>query len=95
VVASPLNLGLPIALLAMIVSLTEIIRLVPISFQGIGVREGVFSALAGLAGSSPASGFVVAAVAYAALSLALAISGVIGGLLSLALQRHIPRGASD
>jgi uncharacterized protein (TIRG00374 family) len=83
VVASQLDLGLPVTLLAMIVSVTEIIRLIPLSFQGIGIREGVFSALVGLAGSAPATGFVAAAVAYAALSLALAISGLSGGLLTL------------
>jgi uncharacterized protein (TIRG00374 family) len=89
VVASRLELDLPIALLAMLVSLTEIIRLIPVSFQGIGIREGVFSALVGLAGGVPANGFVVAAVAYAALSLALAMSGIIGFLLSLLAPGHV------
>ena len=48
-IGSNLNLNLPIATVAMIVSLTEIIRLVPISFQGIGIREGAFFNLIGLA----------------------------------------------
>jgi len=82
-IAQNLHLGLSLPVLAMIVSLTEIIRLIPISFQGIGVREGVFSMLAGLAGGSATTAFVVAAVAYAALSLVLAICGVLGGALSL------------
>jgi len=82
-VAQNLHLGLSLPVLAMIVSLTEIIRLIPISFQGIGVREGVFSMLVGLAGGSAATAFVVAAVAYAALSLVLAIAGVLGGTLNL------------
>jgi hypothetical protein len=84
VVASRVNLALPTLLLAMIVSLTEIFRLIPVSLQGIGIREGVFSMLVGLAGGSPESGFVAAAVAYAAMSAALAVSGAVGGLLGMA-----------
>lgn len=93
-IGSNLNLNLPIATVAMIVSLTEIIRLVPISFQGIGIREGAFSVLIGLAGGSPATGFVVAAVAYAVMSLALALSGVVGAALGLIPQQWLAGAAN-
>lgn len=83
VVAARLGLQLPISLLALIVSFTEVVRLIPVSLQGIGVREGVFAVLVGMAGGLPAVGFVVAAVAYVALSLALVVAGLLGGLLGL------------
>ena len=44
--------------------LTEFARLVPISIQGIGVREATFAELTGLAGGSPEAGFVVCALLY-------------------------------
>jgi glycosyltransferase 2 family protein len=93
VVAARLGVAMPLALLATIVSLTEIIRLIPISFQGIGIREGVFSALVGLAGWPAANGFAAAAVAYAAMSLALVISGLAGGLLTLTTSQGIASGS--
>ncbi len=93
VVAARLGIRMPITLLATVVSVTEIIRLIPISFQGIGIREGVFSGLVGLAGWPAPDGFVTAAVAYAALSLALAIAGLVGGLLSLATVQSVARNS--
>ena len=83
VIASRMGLTVPLVLLAAVVSLTELVRLIPVSFQGIGIREGAFSALIGMAGGSPEIGFIVAAVAYAALSIALAVCGVIAWLLGL------------
>jgi len=84
VVAARLELHIPIALLAMIATLTELVRLVPVSFQGIGVREVTFSALAGLAGASREIGFAVAVVTYATLSASLALAGFGAWLLDLA-----------
>jgi uncharacterized protein (TIRG00374 family) len=71
IVASDLGLMLSIPLLGAIAILTELVRMVPVSLQGIGLREGSFSVLVGLAGGSPESGFVLGAWSYLALSLAL------------------------
>lgn len=84
VVSTRLGLNISLPLLAMIVTLTELARLIPVSFQGVGIREGVFSALVGLGGGSLEIGFMVAAITYAALSLALLLSGVIGWILGIA-----------
>jgi len=83
VVADSLGLSLPVALLGMIVVLTELIRLVPISFQGIGVRELTFALLAGLAGAEAETGFLVGTLAYLALSLSLILAGALAWLLTL------------
>jgi uncharacterized protein (TIRG00374 family) len=52
IIAADLGLTLSIPLLGAIAILTELVRLVPISLQGIGLREGSFSVLVGLAGGS-------------------------------------------
>jgi glycosyltransferase 2 family protein len=83
IVSNRLGLHISVAQLALVVTLTELVRLIPISFQGIGVREVTFAALVGFAGGPPETGFVVAAVAYAALSATLAIAGLAGWGLNL------------
>lgn len=50
--------------IAMITVLTEFSRLLPLSIQGIGVREATFAWLSADAGGSPEAGFVVCAVLY-------------------------------
>lgn len=71
VIAADLGVALAIPLLGAIAILTELVRMLPISLQGIGLREGSFSVLVGLAGGSPESGFILGAWSYLALSLAL------------------------
>lgn len=73
--ASDLAIGLPIFVIASIAIVTELARLVPISFQGIGVREGTFAALVGLCGADPETGFMLGAISYLVLSLSLIIAG--------------------
>ena len=77
IIAADLGVALSIPLIGAIAVLTELVRLVPISLQGIGLREGSFSVLVGLAGGSPESGFVLGAWSYVALSLALLACGPI------------------
>ena len=84
IVASDLGLTLSIPLLGAIAILTELVRLVPISLQGIGLREGSFSVLVGLAGGSAESGFVLGAWSYLALSLALLACWPIAAAMGLA-----------
>ena len=84
IVAADLGLTLSIPLLGAIAILTELVRLVPISLQGIGLREGSFSVLVGLAGGSPESGFVLGAWSYLALSLALVVCWPIGSAIGAA-----------
>lgn len=85
-----LNLGIQIswAALGAVVVLAELIRLVPITIQGIGLREGAFAYLLALLGQSPESGFVLGTISYLALSCATIISGLLGWGLMQASHRH-------
>jgi uncharacterized membrane protein YbhN (UPF0104 family) len=66
-----LGLELPVPILAVIATLTELIRFVPVSFQGLGVREVAFAGLVELAGGPPARGASVAIVLYLLVGLTL------------------------
>lgn len=87
IIAANLGVVLALPLLGAIAVLTELVRLVPVSLQGIGIREGSFSVLVGLAGGSPESGFVLGAWSYLALSLALLACGPIAWLIGRAGSR--------
>jgi hypothetical protein len=68
---------------------TECARLLPISIQGIGVREVTFASLAAQAG-------VAAAPAFAACATAYALHLLLGGLIGIAARtlvdyRHLRR----
>lgn len=71
---APLALGI-------VVVLAELIRLLPISVQGIGLREGAYAYIFTLLGASGEAGFALAAVAYLALMVAILLMGVIGAAL--------------
>jgi glycosyltransferase 2 family protein len=78
--AVALDVGLHVSwlMLGMIVVLVELIRLLPISIQGIGVRESAYAYLFGMIGESSESGFIVGAISYLALSLSICLAGVVG-----------------
>jgi uncharacterized membrane protein YbhN (UPF0104 family) len=73
-----MDLRVPIALMLLLGTATDLIRLVPITVQGIGLREGAFAWLFGAFGYPPEQGFVLGAIGYACVSLAILIAGVIG-----------------
>lgn len=75
VVAADLDLGLEIAAVAAVACVSELVRLLPITFQGIGVRESTFAALSVTAGGTAAEGFATATVAYLLLTLVLMLCG--------------------
>ena len=52
-----LDVELPWSVLAAIATVSELIRFIPISFQGIGLREASFALLVGAAGGSQSSRF--------------------------------------
>lgn len=78
-----IDLGLRISLLSLgaIVILVELTRLIPISVQGIGVREGMYAYLFVILGKPPEAGFILGTVSYLALSLSLLFSGFVGWCL--------------
>lgn len=69
------------AALGIVVVLAELIRLLPVSVQGIGLREGAYAYVFTLVGASGEAGFALAAVGYFALTVAILLMGVIGALL--------------
>ncbi|MFH0780849.1 MAG: lysylphosphatidylglycerol synthase transmembrane domain-containing protein [Pseudomonadota bacterium] len=60
---------------------TECVRLIPITIQGIGIREGSFATLFAMFGYLAEDGFALAAVAYIVYSLVLCVSGLVGIIL--------------
>jgi len=80
-VAADVGAEIPIAVIGITAILTDLVRLFPISIQGIGIREVTFAYLFQAAGYSAEDGFVVGVVTYALVGLAVILIGVIGYLL--------------
>jgi hypothetical protein len=62
----------------------EIVRLIPLTVQGIGVREGLFIALFGALGVTNSEAALLATLIYMLLSL----NGLIGGAIYIWDRRH-------
>jgi len=77
VVAVDLGISIPYLHLGIIVILVELVRLVPFTIQGIGLREGTYAYLFGMLGKSPEAGFILGTVIYLALSISLLIAGIV------------------
>jgi uncharacterized membrane protein YbhN (UPF0104 family) len=77
-IAMRLGLEVPWHVVLAIAAAVELVRIVPVTIQGIGLREGAYAALFGLSGYPSAAGFVVGAAAYLALSAALVVTGALG-----------------
>lgn len=85
IVWSELAIDIDWLFLMMGVVVVELARMVPLTAQGLGVREAVWSWLFSLVGRSPEEGFVIATVAYLILSLSqVAVGGLVG------LKKRIP-----
>lgn len=83
IIAEGFGLVVPLIHLATVATLVEIIRLLPITIQGIGLREVTFSYLLAFLGHNPEQCYAVGAIAYLALSVAIILSGPIGLLCCL------------
>jgi uncharacterized protein (TIRG00374 family) len=64
--------------LGLTVILTEIVRLLPITVQGIGLREGSFAVLLSQMGCPASTAFILGAVSYLALSCSILLCGLAG-----------------
>jgi len=80
-VAARLGLDVPWHVLLAIATSAELIRIVPITVQGLGLREGAYAALFGYSGYAPEAGFVLGAAAYLAHSVALVLTGALGAAM--------------
>jgi uncharacterized protein (TIRG00374 family) len=83
-VGEALHLELPFYVYVVSIPLIELIRMIPITLQGIGVREGLFVLFFGYYGVSSASATLLAILIYSLLNL----NGVIGGVLFLVHRRR-------
>jgi hypothetical protein len=81
IVATDVGVEASFALMGMAAILSDLIRLVPITIQGVGVREASFAFVFKALGLDPAQGFVVGAISYLAVWAATLVIGVIGYLL--------------
>jgi glycosyltransferase 2 family protein len=84
IIGLDVGLDLHFAELSMIAIATEFARLLPISVQGIGVREGVFAWLCAQSGAMAESGFAACALAYA---LHFALVALTAGVALAVLRR--------
>lgn len=76
--ARDLGIAMPWLTLAMVVVLVECLRLVPISIQGIGIRESAYAYLFGVLGASSESGFILGTMSYVVLNLSICLAGILG-----------------
>jgi uncharacterized protein (TIRG00374 family) len=83
VICRDLGLGVSYWAVGVVAVLVELARWIPVSVQGIGVREGLYSVLLGLFGVPAATGFVVGAILYIVLSGVLALAGAFAVALGL------------
>lgn len=95
VIAQQLAPEVSFATVAAVIVFGEVIRLVPISIQGVGVREGVWAFAFSALGHDPAVGFAVGAAAYLVLSAVLLFTGVVGWAATAAMTRRLAAPAAD
>lgn len=81
IIAGGFGLVVPALQLAAVATLVELIRLVPVTVQGIGLREGAFAYLLSFFGHNPEQCYVVGLAAYLALSVSIVLCGPIGQAL--------------
>lgn len=87
------DMGCPLSwpMIGAVAILVELARFVPLTVQGIGVREAAYAFLFGLCGQSPETGFTVGALTYIILNVVF----VLNGLSSLLLGRAAPEGGAE
>jgi hypothetical protein len=85
IVARSVGTQVSFAILGMIAIFIELVRIVPITIQGIGVREGLFAYCFSLFDLAPEDGFLIGTVSYLAVSLGLLVLGIASRLIPAAL----------
>lgn len=91
IVALDLNCLLPWSVVGIIAILVELLRFIPMTVQGIGLREGAYAYLFHLFGYSPESGFAVGVAVYLFLNIVLFLSGLVS--MVIPINRTFPKGA--
>ena len=86
-IAWDLEMDVGFAILGMVGILTDLVRLIPISIQGIGVREGTFAMLLWTMGFSMEQGFVLGLASYLAVTAAVAAVGGVAFIMSFCMKK--------
>jgi uncharacterized protein (TIRG00374 family) len=86
--AYDIGLQLPFPALVMVAVITEFSRLLPISIQGIGVREATFAYFTAEFGGAAADGFVVCATLYLVNYLVVGLLGLFAAMLRARLDNR-------
>ncbi|EON13586.1 lysylphosphatidylglycerol synthase transmembrane domain-containing protein [Pandoraea sp. SD6-2] len=89
VIAHGFGFSVSWAQLAAVATLVELIRLIPVTVQGVGLREGVFAYLLGYWGYSHENSYVIAMMAYLALSVSIVLCGPISYAIDAASTERV------
>jgi uncharacterized membrane protein YbhN (UPF0104 family) len=74
-----LSLDVPLIMFIIFLPIIEIIRMIPLTIQGIGVREGLFILFFGTVGVTNSDAVLLATLIY----LMATVVGVVGGVIYL------------
>ena len=88
-IAASLGVDIPFYSLVLVGSLVELIRFIPISVQGIGIREGAFAFFLTSYNLDMETSYLIGLISYTLLSLSLLMVGLTG-LLALILRKKTP-----
>lgn len=75
------DIEVPFVVLGMIAIIADMIRVIPISIQGLGVREAAFAYMFNLIGYSAEQGFIIGGVSYALVSIISFSAGTVSKLI--------------
>ena len=85
-----LGLQVPVQYFALFVPMTALVQMIPISFNGLGVREGAYQALFGTVGVAGEQAVAMSLMYY----VLRVVTGLIGGVLYLIGNLRAPRSAT-
>ena len=86
VISNSMGMNIPFYIFVLVGSLVEIIRFVPISIQGIGIREASFAFFLTSYNVEIEASYALGLVSYTLLSLSLFIIGILG-LMALIIRK--------
>lgn len=89
-IARALNVTVPLAVFGLFVPIIAIVNLLPISFNGLGVREGMYLFLFGAIGVSSESAIAMSLAFYSLRFSAGLVGGLLYALRSVAQLLHSP-----
>jgi glycosyltransferase 2 family protein len=92
-IAATAGQTLPFLLLWLIAVLADIARWMPLSLQGIGVREAAFATMFLFFGANSAQGFVIGATAYVLLTAAMVMAGALAVTIDMVVTLRRRRAA--